>query len=103
MTQEQFIKKYNLKEVTEPVRNSDGKYIDKLAGYTATLHSISYDLHISVILHEQSDNCYRLILKSNISTALYSYPGKEIFAMHTTELSLAEKITEDLINTYINL
>ena len=102
MTQEQFIKKYSLKEVTIPVRNSDGKYIEKLVGYETTLHSIGYDLHISVVLYEKANDFYRLNLKNKCTTNQY-YIGKEIFAMHTRELSLAEKITEDLINTYINL
>lgn len=106
MTQEQFIKKYNLKEVTEPIRNSDGKYIEKLVGYETTVHYIDYDLYISVTLYEKASNIYRLKIKNKCITNQY-YQNQEIFAMHTVELPLAEKITEkiieDLINDYINL
>ena len=102
MTQEEFIQKYNLKEITEPIKNSDGKYIEKLVGYEITLHSLGYDLHITIILFENTSDVYRLNLKNKCTTNQY-YVGKEVFAMHTTELSLMEKITYDMINNYIKI
>ena len=99
MTQEQFIKKYNLKEVTEPIRNSDSKYIDKIVGYQAVMLSIGYELIITIRICDKASDSYRLMLKTNISPL----NTKEIFAMHTTELSLMEKITYDIINNYIKI
>lgn len=99
MTQEQFIKKYNLKKVTIPIKNSDGKYIDKLVGYQTVMQSTGYKLTITIVLHDKAPDSYRLMLKTNISPL----NTKEIFAMHTTELSLMEKITYDMINNYIKI
>jgi hypothetical protein len=97
MTQQQFIEKYNLKEFTTPVKNSDGKYIQKLEGYIGNLKGFGYELSIEILFREKTLDLYRVHLKEIITS---SFP-KEIFAMNTTEWSLFEKITYDLVQNYI--
>ena len=99
MTQQQFIQKYNLKEFTSPFKNSDGKWMEKLEGYTAELKSLGYVMKIYIFINEKGPDSYRIHLKETISNPY----GKEIFAMHTTEWSLFEKITYDIWSNYINL
>ena len=102
MTQQQFAESYNLKEFTSPIKNSDGKYIEKLEGYTAELKSLGYKMNLYIILNEKGPDSYRIHLKNTLHTNTIPY-DKEIFAMHTTEWSLFEKITYDIWKNYINL
>ena len=100
MTQQQFVESYNLKEFTTPVKNSDGKYIEKLEGYEGGLKGFGYEMGIYIILNEKGPDSYRISLKSKLEANSY---GKEIFAMHTTEWSLLEKIAYDLTQNYIRI